>query len=88
MVTRPHAPRQVEAGRLDPLACKIAGHEAWLANGNCSSAGFGDYKGNDPVFKKVGLWFKTAPLLAPPSPPPLLAPGNFMHFQPFRDWNS
>ena len=47
------------AGRLDPLACKIAAHEAHLARGSCSSAGFHFYKGDDPVFKKVGLWFKT-----------------------------
>eukprot|EP01043_Picozoa_sp_COSAG02_P025973 COSAG02_NODE_1480_length_12399_cov_250.195935_13_plen_188_part_01 len=45
------------AGRLDPLACKIPAHEALLVKGSCSSAGFQYYKGDDPVFKKVGLWF-------------------------------
>ena len=45
------------AERLDPLACKIAAHEAHLIKSNCSSAGFKYYKGDDPVFKKVGLWF-------------------------------
>eukprot|EP01047_Picozoa_sp_COSAG01_P075746 COSAG01_NODE_13076_length_1640_cov_1.658014_1_plen_99_part_10 len=47
----------VTAGRLDPLACKIPAHEARLVNGSCSSNGFRYYKGDDPVFKKVGLWF-------------------------------
>jgi hypothetical protein len=50
----------ITAGRLDPLTCKIAGFEAHLLRGNCSAAGFNNYKGNDPVFKKVGLWFKEA----------------------------
>ena len=48
----------VTAGRLDPLACHISGFEAQLLRGNCSSAGFGNYMGNDPVCKEVGLWFK------------------------------
>ena len=47
----------ITAGRLDPLTCKIAAHEARLVTGNCSAQGFNSYKGNDPVFKKVGLWF-------------------------------
>ena len=42
------------------------GFEARLVRGNCSSAGFGDFKGNDPVFRKVGLWFRTKEGARPP----------------------
>ena len=50
-------PDVTTAGELDPLACKVSGFAARVISGSCASAGFGNYTGDDPVFKKVGLWF-------------------------------
>ena len=46
-----------EVMKLDPLACKPP-YDARLAQGNCSAEGYGTFKGNDPIFKKVELWEK------------------------------
>jgi hypothetical protein len=49
-----------EVVKLDPLACTPP-LAARLVRGNCSGAGFGKFQGNDPIFKQVGLWGRTAP---------------------------
>eukprot|EP00936_MAST-01D_sp_MAST-1D-sp1_P001908 g1908.t1 len=41
--------------KSDPLSCKPP-TGAKFNNGTCASAGFTDYKGNDPIFRQAELW--------------------------------
>jgi hypothetical protein len=69
-----------EVVKLDPLACKPP-YDAQLIQGNCSTRGYGTFKGNDPIFKKVELWGGS------PFPPPPPGTGSAMAAE-FRRWDS
>eukprot|EP01051_Picozoa_sp_SAG22_P001045 SAG22_NODE_36_length_27184_cov_65.870076_12_plen_211_part_00 len=43
-----------EVRRLDPLACKPPGSGRLVPS--CAAVGFGEYKGQDPIFKRVALY--------------------------------